>query len=600
MKNLTIRLACLALCAAISVPLVALADEGEGPADEAPIVVDQMAEDGSEDADAAVSDQDGDEIPADEVPPADEQTPEEEPADETPVADDLAAEDDEADEVPAADDQMSEEELVDETPAAGDQAVDDEVSDEAPAAEDQAEEAEQQSFRGLEGDSWRFQDGKPKAVEGDGDDLYVFAEHEAWCRDEEGYFRSSDDTRIPGAVRRGVDVSEWNDQPDWERVKEDDVSFAILRCGGSYTVSKKQYDDSEFARNVEECERVGIEWGAYFFSAATTVKEARAEADFTIAQLKGLHPGMPVYLDLEVEEVAAKITPARFTAIAKAWCSKIKAAGYTPGVYASLSWWEQYLTDPVFNKWPRWVAQYYSKCEYEGPYQYWQCTGTGEIDGIEGYSGYVDINFEIDENFIVPDPPEPPEPPAPEEPPFPDVPLTHWAVKDIRRAVALHIIYGYADGTFGPEDNITRAQAATILWRMAGSPPEAEGARDFDDVVEGAYYEPAVRWASSVGIIYGYSGSNNFGPTDNVSRQQLAVMLANYARKVAHVKASGTPEDYASFTDAEDVADWASKAIAWCVNNKVMSGSNGLLLPRGEATRAQAAKMFVKVYDLVS
>lgn len=188
---------------------------------------------------------------------------------------------------------------------------------------------------------------------------------------------------------------------------------------------------------------------------------------------------------------------------------------------------------------------------------------------------------------------------------FADVPADHWAHGVIVRAVRLDLFSGYADereGLFGPDDNISRAQVAVVLWRMAGRPRAGSAAKSFADVPADAYCYEAVRWASSVGIISGYSGNRagSFGPWEPATREQLAAMLANYARRVAHLDTSGSTISYAAMSDAPSVSSWASSAVGWCFACGILSGSAGRVLPSQNATRAQAAKMLVKLYDRVA
>lgn len=181
---------------------------------------------------------------------------------------------------------------------------------------------------------------------------------------------------------------------------------------------------------------------------------------------------------------------------------------------------------------------------------------------------------------------------------YKDVAKDAWYFEVVHRAAALGLVNGYDGGTFGPMDNITRAQVVSILWNMAGKPKAGAGAKNFPDVQENAYYYEAVRWASSKGVVSGY-GNGTFGPTDNVTREQLAVMIANYASKVGNLEVNGSAKDYESMHDASDVSWYAEKALAWCFKNGIMSGSHGMILPKGSATRAQAAKMIVLLHDML-
>ncbi len=181
---------------------------------------------------------------------------------------------------------------------------------------------------------------------------------------------------------------------------------------------------------------------------------------------------------------------------------------------------------------------------------------------------------------------------------FPDVSEDAWYAGVVSRATQLGLFSGYADGRFGPEDKVTRGQVAVILWNMAGKPAAKAGAKTFPDVAAGKYYYDAVRWASSVGVVSGYK-NGRFGPNDNVTREQLAAMLASYARKVAGRETPGSAADYRSMRDAGKVSGWAASSVGWCFRSKILSGANGYVNPQGNATRAETAKMVVFEHDLL-
>ena len=182
--------------------------------------------------------------------------------------------------------------------------------------------------------------------------------------------------------------------------------------------------------------------------------------------------------------------------------------------------------------------------------------------------------------------------------PFPDVPANSWCSGVVYRATTLRLMSGYDNGNFGPNDPITRGQVAVVLWNMAGKPAPGAGAKYFPDVMSNDYFWRAVSWASGAGVVSGYS-NGNFGPKDNVTREQLAVMLANYARYKTGRQLSGSASDYGSMSDADSVSTWAQSSVGWCCRFGILSGSNGQLRPQGNASRAEAAKMVVGLHDLL-
>ncbi|EOS63226.1 S-layer homology domain-containing protein, partial [Oscillibacter sp. 1-3] len=146
------------------------------------------------------------------------------------------------------------------------------------------------------------------------------------------------------------------------------------------------------------------------------------------------------------------------------------------------------------------------------------------------------------------------------------------------------LMNGYSNGTFGPNNNLTRAQFAQILFNKEGR-PVVNYLLQYSDVAEGAWYTEAIRWATSRGIIGGY-GNGNFGPNDNITREQLAVMLWRYAGSPA------ATDKELHFTDADKASGYALEALRWAVENGILNGyGDGLLGPQGQATRAQVAQM---------
>ena len=163
----------------------------------------------------------------------------------------------------------------------------------------------------------------------------------------------------------------------------------------------------------------------------------------------------------------------------------------------------------------------------------------------------------------------------------------HEAVDYVLRS---SLMGGYGNGTFGPSNNLSRAQFAQILFNMEGR-PVVNYLLQYGDVAEGAWYTEAIRWAASQGIIGGYSGGI-FGPNDSITREQLAVMLWRYAGSPA------ATDKELRFTDADKAGGYALEALRWAVENSVMSGrGGGILDPKGLVTRAQAAQMLMNFQE---
>ncbi len=175
--------------------------------------------------------------------------------------------------------------------------------------------------------------------------------------------------------------------------------------------------------------------------------------------------------------------------------------------------------------------------------------------------------------------------PEPWKNPFPDVSDTGWYIKAVEFVCKNGLMSGYANGRFGPNDSLTRAQFAQIIYNNEGRPKSGSGR--FSDVTTG-WYANAVNWAAAEGIVAGVGGGK-FAPDLPITRQDLAVMLWRYA---------GSPEPRKSeldFSDTGKVSTYAWKALCWAHESGIVSGKgNGVLDPRGNATRAEVAQMVMK------
>lgn len=252
---------------------------------------------------------------------------------------------------------------------------------------DLAETNELQSQAEYNENSWRYENGV--WIEGNG--LARSSSYDnAWGYENGNYVNSNGDP-IEGAIGKGIDVSTFNGQIDWEKVQdESDVDYAIIRCG--YGNDYKEQDDAWWSYNVSECSRLGIPFGVYIYSYAMDTKEALSEAEHVLRLIEGYDLTFPVYLDLEDEKYTGTLSNKEIADIAAVFCTKIQEAGYDVGIYANLYWFRERLTDERFEQWEKWVAQYNYQCDYERNYGMWQCTSDGIVAGI---SGRVDINFDF-------------------------------------------------------------------------------------------------------------------------------------------------------------------------------------------------------------
>ena len=189
------------------------------------------------------------------------------------------------------------------------------------------------------------------------------------------------------ATAFGIDVSLWQGDIDWETVAEQ-VDFVIIRCG--FGEDLPEQDDDKWYNNVEACTRLGIPFGVYLYSYATTDAKALSEAKHVLRLLEGYEPTLPVYLDLEDDLILRNCDNEDILRHVQIFCDAIEEAGYQAGIYSSLWWWNTFLTDDAYDQWDRWLAQYASAPGLTKDFSVWQYTNTGRIDGIYGD---VDLNY---------------------------------------------------------------------------------------------------------------------------------------------------------------------------------------------------------------
>lgn len=184
---------------------------------------------------------------------------------------------------------------------------------------------------------------------------------------------------------KGIDVSQYQGKMDWAKVKNQGISFAFVRVGhGSHEV------DPTFTRNIDEANAVGIKVGAYFYSTAQSVEESRSDALWVIDQLQGHVVSYPVAIDLESNS-QVDLGWETITAMAKAFCDEIRAAGYTPMIYCNENWAKKYIDWPQLDGVYKWIARYNGTYNTDYTRDIWQAGSTVLLDGITVNS--VDIDF---------------------------------------------------------------------------------------------------------------------------------------------------------------------------------------------------------------
>jgi beta-galactosidase len=178
--------------------------------------------------------------------------------------------------------------------------------------------------------------------------------------------------------------------------------------------------------------------------------------------------------------------------------------------------------------------------------------------------------------------------PAPERS-FADVPAGHWASEEVGFVTGLGLFDGTGGDKFSDTAPMTRGMLVTVLHRLSGRLPGGE--KTFADVDSGAWYAQAVTWAASSGVISGVS-DKRFAPENNVTREEIAVMLYNYAVLLG----LDTKPTEDTRLEGETVSPWAADAMAWAVEKGLLNGrTGGGLEPQGIATRAEVAAIFMRM-----
>ena len=179
---------------------------------------------------------------------------------------------------------------------------------------------------------------------------------------------------------------------------------------------------------------------------------------------------------------------------------------------------------------------------------------------------------------------------------FRDLDTTKWYHEAIDTMLREGLMNGTGNGLFEPNGTLTRAMLVTILWRSEGK-PAASAQTSFTDVPAGAYYAEAVRWAAANGVVKGVS-STEFGPSKNITRQELVTILWRLAAKKG-LNTSNAGLTVPEFADRSQIAAWAAEAMSWGCTRGILTGKSANRVdPTGTATRAEAAAMIVRFRNL--
>lgn len=277
---------------------------------------------------------------------------------------------------------------------------------------------------------------------------------------------------------KGVDISGPIAPCTAVDLKAAGVQFVICKTGFGSDYPGQQ--DSGFAANVKLLEAAGIPWGAYHFSYAKSRQGGIDEAKHMLRLLGGKKPLYGVWFDMEANSTLGGDLPGA----AEGFCETMEAAGLYVGVYASTSWWQNYLTSPVFDKYDKWVAQYYKECQYDGPYGMWQYTNSRVIGGrnFDGNWAYKDYPSIIRAMNGEKEPEKEEDDLTKEEvkkiarqeivdylKELGEKPVASWAQEAVDYVQAEGLMNGDTDGKFRPQSFITRQEVAQIEKNRAAN-----------------------------------------------------------------------------------------------------------------------------------
>lgn len=198
---------------------------------------------------------------------------------------------------------------------------------------------------------------------------------------------------VTGSSTLGIDVSKWQGEIDWDKVKNSGIDFVIIRCGYRGSVTGSLVEDPYFLQNIKGATSSGLKVGVYFFTQAINEVEAVEEASMVVSLLGDYELQYPVFIDTEGaggEGRADNLDVETRTMVCEAFCRTIENAGFEAGVYASRNWYNNNLNTSELEDYVIWLAEYRSAPLYQGYYRMWQYTSKGKVDGIEGN---VDMNI---------------------------------------------------------------------------------------------------------------------------------------------------------------------------------------------------------------
>lgn len=189
-------------------------------------------------------------------------------------------------------------------------------------------------------------------------------------------------------MRKGIDISKYQKNVDYFKLKEQGIEFAIIRCGYGKESTQK---DELFETHYKGLKEAGIKVGCYLYSYCTSLQNSILEAQNCLNFIKGKDFDLPIFYDLE-DNKTKPLGKDIITQIALNFCEEIENAGYKAGVYANLDWFKNYIdVNKISEKYYIWLAQWTEKHTADFRVDFWQYTDKGQVLGI---SGNVDMDIQ--------------------------------------------------------------------------------------------------------------------------------------------------------------------------------------------------------------
>lgn len=212
-----------------------------------------------------------------------------------------------------------------------------------------------------------------------------------------GVLRPKEQANITGKAAKqvtvkGIDVSMHQGNIDFTKVKADGVKYVIIRCNNWNSAKNCVEKDPYFEQNYKQAKAAGLNAGVYYFTWECSVAGAMRDAELCLSYIKGKKFEYPIYFDLEWQKAFQQGRQV-CDGMVKAFCNTLENAGYFSGLYISRSPLQSYISPETASRYSLWVAEYASKCNYDGLYGMWQYSSTGMISGINE-------NVDLDECYV--------------------------------------------------------------------------------------------------------------------------------------------------------------------------------------------------------